>query len=139
MTTARNRDRRGAALATAMLLTLLLLTLGMSFLTFCQRDLKFQRRQQASARAQNLARAGIEYWNYLDNLPGGPALPAFGASITKNVVPGEERFIIERQTTARHYISRGQVLDENGDVIAERAIFVRDYGYNGAQSYDMQL
>lgn len=139
MTTARNRDQRGAALATAMLLTLLLLTLGISFLTFCQRDLSFQRRQQAGSRAQNLARDGVEYWNYLDNKPGGATLPAFNASLTKNVVPGQERFIIERQATARHYISRGQVLDDDGNVIAERAIFVRDYGYGGAQSYDMQL
>ena len=120
-----------------MLLTLLLLTLGISFLTFCQRDLNFQRLQQASAKAQNLARAGIEYWNYLDNkVP--IAIPAWNTSITRNVVPGQERFILERQGEARHYISRGQVLDDDGTVIAERAIYVRDYG-SGGYSYDMQL
>lgn len=131
------RKEKGAALATAMLLTLLLLTLGMSFLTFCQRDLKFQRRQQESNRAQNLARAGIEYWNYLDNKTP-PQLPALNSSITKWVVPNVERFVLERQDANRHYISKGQVLNDDGEVIAERAIFVSDFGY-GARSYDMRL
>ena len=137
MTTARNRDQRGAALATAMLLTLLLLTLGMSFLTFCQNDLKFQRQQQAARRAQNLARDGIEYWNYLLNKPT-PAIPANNGSIQKEVIANQERFIIRREATGISYSSIGQVIDQDGNVIAEREIFVTGSGQN-TRSYDTRL
>ncbi len=134
MITLSRRGQRGAALATAMLLTLILLTLGLSFLTFCQSDLNFQRHQQLQERAENLALAGVEYWNYLDN-KSPPAIPPYSTSVTKAVVVGAERFILERLASKRHYLSRGQVLDSGGNVIAERTIVVVDYG-TGSQSYD---
>jgi hypothetical protein len=135
MTTARRRHEEGAALATALLLTLILLTLGMSFLTFCQRDLQFQRREQVVNQAQNLARAGIEYFNFLDNKIPSQA-PAMGVKITKVVVTGVEDFQIER-VTVRDYVSRGRVYDSTGRIIAEREIYVPDASMD--DSYDAHL
>lgn len=117
------RKTRGAALATAILLTLLLLTLGMSFLTFCQRDLQFQRRQQNAAQAQNLALAGIEYFRYLDNKTPSVAPVMGDPPIVVEVVPDLEEFEIER-VQIRDYVSRGRVMDGNGNILAERVICV---------------
>ena len=121
MTTARPQRPRGAALVTAMLLTMLLLTLGIGFLSFCQRDLRFQRRQQESREAQNLARAGVEYYRYLDT-KDPPESPASGSKIVVQVVPDEEEFEIER-LAGRAFVSRGRVL-KNGQIAVERSIVV---------------
>lgn len=133
MTTRLKRRPSGAALASALLLTMLLLMIGMSFLTFCQRDLQFQRRQQASNQAQNLARSGIEYYNYLRNkFPS--QTPANGSRIVISVVPGEEEIELERLATGHQFISRGRVLRSNGEVLSERAVVVTNGG-----SYDRYL
>lgn len=133
MTTRSFARPRGAALATALLLTMVLLLIGMSFLTFCQRDLGFQRRQQASNQAQNLARAGVEHYNYLRNKVPSQA-PAQGTVLIIEVVPGEEQIELERLATGNQFISRGRILRANGEVIAERAVVVTSGG-----SYDLYL
>ena len=133
MTTRPDSRPRGAALATALMLTMVLLMLGMSFLTFCQRDLQFQRRQQASNQAQNLARAGVEHYNYLSNKLPSQA-PAHGATLLIEVVPGQEQIELQRLTTGNQFISRGRVLRANGEVISERAVVVTSSG-----SYDLYL
>lgn len=127
---------RGAALATSILLTLLLLTLGISFLTFCQHDLYFQRQQQWDRQAQSLARAGIEYYQY--RYYDGAAM-APGEKVTREVVPDVEEFEVERDAdpVSNSYTTRGRVFDGHGKLLAERVIYV-PYG-QATRSYDARL
>jgi hypothetical protein len=135
----RHSSNRGAALITAILLTVLLLTLGISFLSFCQHDLYFQRQQQADRQAQVLARAALEYYQYRFY---DTNTPANGAVITRDVVPGLEQFEVEREATGvgtgMGYFARGRVLDSQGRIIAEREIYCPSPN-NVAQSYDSKI
>lgn len=126
---------RGAALATSILLTVLLLTLGISFLGFCQHDLYFQRQQQADRQAQALARAALEYYQY--RFYEG-TLPANGEVVTREVVPDTEQFEVEREATGMGYFARGRVLDGQGRVLSQREIYCAGPTEVG-RSYDNQL
>ena len=125
--------QNGVALATALLLIVLLLLLGIGFLTFCQRDLQFQRRQQSSSQAQQLARAGIEYHEYLINKTPPTPLPA---TKTIDVISGREVIVLESLLPDGTFVSRGQVL-KNGAVESERAYVVPEGKPDLA--YDRQL
>lgn len=124
--------QNGVALATALLLIVLLLLLGIGFLTFCQRDLQFQRRQQSSSQAQQLARAGIEYHQYLVNKTPPTPLPT--TKIIK-VIPDREVIVLDTLPDGT-FISRGQVL-KNGAIESERAYVVPEGKPDLA--YDRQL
>ena len=107
-----------------MLLTVLLLVLGISFLTFCQRDLQFQRRQQEANRAQNLARAGVEYYLYKRNKIPSEAPPAGGIAVEYPVVAGQESILLQTLPNTTSFISTGRVYTSDGAVAVERAIVV---------------
>lgn len=54
--------RRGVALATALMVSLLLIILAMSMLAFAQRDNDFEMRMEHEVMADAMARAGLEYY-----------------------------------------------------------------------------
>lgn len=116
------------------MLTLVLLCLGISFLTFCQHDLFFQRQQQADRQAQALARAAVEYYQY--RYYSGTAV-AQGEVVTRQVVSGIEVMEVQRVELGDSYWARGRVLDGRGNVVAERVIYV-PYG-RSVNSYDQRL
>ncbi len=134
MSIQRGLSIRGAALATSILLTLVLLCLGIGFLTFCQHDLFFQRQQQADRQAQTLARAAVEYYQY--RYYSGAAV-ANSEVVTREVVPDLEEMEVERMDLGDSYWARGRVLDGRGNVVAERVIYV-PYG-RSVNSYDQRL
>jgi hypothetical protein len=106
-----------------MLLTVLLLVLGISFLGFCQRDLQFQRRQQEANQAQNLARSGIEFYLYLRNKVPSEAPPS-GAAVEYPVITNQESILLQTLPNGTSFIATGRVYKSNGDVAVERAIVV---------------
>lgn len=128
---------RGAALITALGLISFLLLLGLGFLTYVQRDLGFQRHQQAEARAQALARSGIEYYNYLDRQIPRTA-PIYGAPGNPIVVTlsATEQFEIEALSDPNTYAVTGRILAEDGSVVTERRLVMPLGGY--AKLYDDQ-
>ena len=127
------KDVRGIALATSLMLALLILILGSTLLTSSQRDLFFQRQQQARDQAELLARSGLEYASFLiyDNPSGfNAALPA-NTPQEHQVSGSTEVFLLERRqdtiTGQQALMVTGQVRKTNGDVLASR-VFVVPYG-----------
>lgn len=115
------------ALATALMLSVLILVLGMSLLTTSQHDLAFQRQQRARDRAEVLARSGLEYTSHL--LIDDPSLAALGTGTvnTFNVVNDVEYFTLEVREDAgsKALISEGIIKNSpSGQIQARRTIVV---------------
>ena len=127
----RRHRLRGMALATSLMLSVLILVLGMSLLTTSQHDLAFQRQQRARDKAELLARSGLEHCLYLlTQLPPPlntePSL--FDTPQQFNVLAPTEYFTIERRTEfvggPRVLLVEGVVTKTNGEVLARRTIVV---------------
>lgn len=118
------------ALATSLMLSVLLLVLGIALLSSSQRDLFFQRQQQARDRAEVLARSGMEHALYLLNQTPSELnteVP-MGTSSTYTVLAPTEFFVLEQRqdpvTFLRALIIKGEVRQTNGEVLATRTIIV---------------
>jgi len=127
---APRRGRQGVALATSLMLAVLILVLGTTLLTSSQRDLFFQRQQQARDKAELLARSGLEFAAYLL----GQGTATFNSTLavdtpqTYQVNGTTEVFILERKqdpVTFRLALQvTGLVRRTNGDELARRTLVV---------------
>ena len=120
----RKHRPRGMALATSLMLSVLILVLGMSLLTTSQHDLAFQRQQRARDSAELLARSGLEHCLFLlTQLPpplNTPVSP-FDTPQQYDVLAPTEYFTIERRSVL---LVEGVVTKTNGEVLARRTIVV---------------
>lgn len=126
----RRFEARGVALATALMLSMLLLVLGLTLLTSSQRDLYFQQQQQARDKAELLAQSGLEYCHYLVN----QTPPALDSTLTLNTVytytvqSPTDTYQIERRmdpaTGMLALVVEGLVKKTSGEVQARRTIVV---------------
>ena len=117
-------------MATSLMLALLILILGSTLLTSSQRDLFFQRQQQARDQADLLARSGLEHANFLaSQVPSQINSTLAENSPREYQVSGTtEVFILERRrdgvTSRQALIVTGQVRQTNGTVLASRTYVV---------------
>lgn len=125
--------RAGVALASVLLVSLVILTLGLGLLSVCQRDLRFQRVLQSQDRARVLARAALEHYMWMKvslMLPPEVAPPAAQPDFLFQVdISANERLIIETVGTAspglrRDVLCSGVILDELGATAAQARIMV---------------
>jgi hypothetical protein len=148
----KRNHTRGVALATSLMLSVLILVLGIALLSTSQRDLFFQRQQQARDKAEILARSGLEHSLYLLNQEPSlldPSLPV-NTPVTFDVVAPTETFVLERRqdavTSQFALVVQGVVRHTNGQVLATRTIIV-PYGPDSflteaeleTQSYSQEL
>ena len=130
--TFRKGKRRGMALATSLMLSVLILVLGMSLLTTSQHDLAFQRQQRARDRAELLARSGMEHVDYL--LAQDPSqfntvnVPLNTTPKKYHVVQDVEYFTLSQQEETpggrRVLLVEGVVESSNPETAATRTIAV---------------
>lgn len=125
--------RRGMALITSLLVSVLLLLLGVSFLNYLENDYRFAAHQEKSQQAYYLALAGLQYQKTrLDRLYPGTTVPmpeAHGvpaSSLTTN-------YFEITVTPQGQVISHGVVKSSTGVLLGERTLTVepgsptRDY------------
>jgi hypothetical protein len=131
--TFRKAARRGMALATSLMLSVLILVLGMSLLTTSQHDLAFQRQQRARDRAELLARSGLEHVDYLMNQDPTQfdivSVPLTTTTPRKyHIVQDVEYFTLSQQEEGpggrRVLIVEGVVESTNPETAAKRTIVV---------------
>ena len=122
--------KRGIALATSLMLSVLILVFGIALLSSSQKDLFFQRQQQARDRADVLARSGAEHALYL--LSQTPSVldteVPMDTSTEYPVLASTEFFILEQRqdpiTLQMALLIKGEVRQSNGVVLATRTIVV---------------
>jgi hypothetical protein len=120
------------ALATSLMLSVLILVLGMSLLTTSQHDLAFQRQQRARDRAELLARSGMEHVVYL--MAQAPSefnttnVPLNTDPEEYHVIQDLEYFTLGQQQDVpggpKVLIVEGLVKQANGKTLAKRTIVV---------------
>lgn len=109
---------RGVALATALMLGVFLLILGMAFLTFIERDIFFASHQAASQDAYFLARSGMEYFR----ATGLPANPGDAAQTIQIPIGNPQRVAVIQRPLSGDLIVTGRVYGALGIVRAERTL-----------------
>ena len=134
---ANHRGRRGAALATALLLCTFLLIVGSAFLYLVQSDLRFQTLQERQERAYYLALAGFEYYtlhNYYDpiagespeNPPVMPSGPLWVSETERIDLSLQERTV--KGTPTMMVVSTGVVCNSAAQVLATRTLMAPKTG-----------
>lgn len=112
------------------MLAVLILILGTTLLTSSQRDLFFQRQQEARDKANLLAQSGLEHAAFLAS-----QIPSqLNATLNVNtpvdyfVTGTTELFILERSedpiTSRQALVVTGEVRKSNGDVLGSRTFIV---------------
>lgn len=126
---------RGIALATSLMLSVLILVLGIALLSSSQRDLFFQRQAKAKDQADVLARSGLEHALFLLN----QTPPELNSNLPTDTpqaytVNATEAFTLERRRDSGSgffiLVAKGLVYKGNGDVLASRTLIV-PYGPDG--------
>lgn len=105
-----------------LLLSVIMLILGLSFLYYLERDYRFAGQQEKSQQAFYLARAGLQYARSRPDLcyPGAPGMP-----VTRQVPPGDPSHYFEIDVPADGKIRcTGIVKSALGKVIGERTLVV---------------
>ena len=120
----------GVALMTALLVSVFLLVIGLAFLTFIERDVRFASRQDRQAQAYYLALSGFRYYerrcgSFLANPQQTEAVP-----------PGDTRrfFEVTYDPVGRTVTSRGYIVNSVGQVIGQRILVAP--GGNIGEFYD---
>ena len=112
----KRRVVRGAALITSLWITIILLLLGMAFLSLMENDYRYAARQENKVKTFYLARAGMEYMAAQRVPP--PADPATGEC--RVYLPATQRTcycVIEPDATRGSCVYKGTIARENGQVI----------------------
>ena len=114
-------SRRAVALVTVLLVSVLMLILGLSFLSYLERDYRFAGQQTRSQQAYYLALAGLQYQRSRpDRCHAGAPMP-----VVEGLPKGDNRYYFELNIDSLGKItSRGVVKSPLGVVIAERTLVV---------------
>jgi hypothetical protein len=124
--------RRGMALITSLLVSVLLLLLGVSFLNYLENDYRFAAHQEKSQQAYYLALAGLEYQKTRTDLlfPGTATPMPFKQGVP---VSSLTNYFEVTVTAQGKVVSRGVVQSSTGLLLGERTLIVepgsatRDY------------
>ena len=115
-----SRRQRGVALVTVLLLSMIMLILGLSFLYYLERDYRFAGQADRSQQAYYLARAGLQYQRSRLDLcyPGAPP-------VERHLPAGNPQayFVLTLEPSGK-IESRGVVKSPLGAIIAERSLVV---------------
>lgn len=125
------RGQRGIALISAIMISFLLLTVGIGFLSFMERDAHFQAAQEYGNRAFYLARSGLELFHFHDIQNPDTVFPP-NSAIVLDVSPREH---IEVTKMPGRCKARGFITTESGTVLAQRVLYMPTHYPGGNENY----